>query len=390
MSRSFSSNLRGKVRNFSLPKNRPLVPLYEAVVNAINAIDERANKQGAFQGSVEIKVIRDRTLFSNSDKNTIRGFHVQDNGIGFDETNMASFMEADSEHKIAIGGKGVGRFSWLKAFSSVQIVSTYKENAQFVTREFDFSLDCLDIEDVLKNDSDATAYCTVVKLTGYRDDYEKEVPKQLNTIAIRIIEHCLVFFLSKKCPDITIYDDEDSLSLNKIFRERFFTDDNRRLFTIGEQEFSLLNIKINDRTFPHKNRLYLCANNRLVDSKDLEKIIVNLDSEIFEEEGYWYLGVLTGSYLDENVDINRLSFIIPQEGSALSPGLNDIVRSAANVVQEYLSEYLKGIEEKKQERILKYTTEIAPQYRHLEHYVPERISALKPGLFLGRFPRFAI
>ena len=58
MTRSFSSNLRGKVRNFSLPKNRPLVPLYEAIVNAINAIDERANKQGTVQGKVEIEVIR--------------------------------------------------------------------------------------------------------------------------------------------------------------------------------------------------------------------------------------------------------------------------------------------------------------------------------------------
>ena len=35
MARSFSSNLRGKVRNFSLPKNRPLVPLYEAIVNSL-------------------------------------------------------------------------------------------------------------------------------------------------------------------------------------------------------------------------------------------------------------------------------------------------------------------------------------------------------------------
>ena len=50
MTRSFSSNLRGKVRNFALPKNRPLVPLYEAVVNSINAIEERAAKQGVFKG----------------------------------------------------------------------------------------------------------------------------------------------------------------------------------------------------------------------------------------------------------------------------------------------------------------------------------------------------
>ncbi len=96
MARAFSSNLRGKVRNFSLPKNRPLVPLYEAVVNSINAIDERTQKQGPFYGKVEIEVIRERTIFAKSDKYTVKGFCVRDNGIGFDEANMASFMEADS------------------------------------------------------------------------------------------------------------------------------------------------------------------------------------------------------------------------------------------------------------------------------------------------------
>ena len=383
MARSFSSNLRGKVRNFSLPKNRPLVPLYEAVVNAINAIDERISKQRAFHGKVDIEVIRDSTLFANSDNNTVYGFQIHDNGIGFDEANMASFMEADSEYKMAIGGKGVGRFSWLKAFSSVQIVSTYKDGEKFVTREFNFSLDRSDIEDVLRDTPNETEYHTVVKLQEYKKDYEKEVPKQLSTIAIRIIQHCFVYFLSDNCPEIRIYDKEDSLSLNQIFRERFSTDDNRSVFTVGEQEFSLLNIKINDRAFPQKNRLYLCANDRLVESKDLERIIVDLDSDLFEQEGYWYLGVLTGTYFDENVDMNRLSFSIPQEGSVLmpaNPGLDDVVKAASKAVQNYLRDYLSGVEERKQERIQKYTTEIAPQYRHLEYYVPERITALKPGL----------
>lgn len=383
MSRSFSSNLRGKVRNFSLPKNRPLIPLYEAIVNSINAIDERAHKYGAFAGKIEIEVIRENTLFSKSDKHTVKGFCVRDNGIGFDDANMASFMEADSEYKLASGGKGVGRFSWLKAFSSVQIVSTYKEQDKFVTREFIFSLDHLDINDDLRDSPNKTEYQTVVKLIDYIKDYEKEVPKQLDTIATRIIQHCFVYFLSDSCPEIQIYDDEYRISLNQIFKERFSTDDNRSEFTIGEHTFNLLNIKINDRAFPHKNRLYLCANDRLVDSKDLEKIIVDLDSEIYECEGYWYLGVLTSSYLDENVDMNRLSFSIPQDSSALlpnNPGLNEIVKSASCVICEYLHEYLTGVAKRKKERIQKYTTDIAPQYRHLEHYVPERIEALKPGL----------
>lgn len=383
MARSFVSNLRGKVRNFSLPKHRPLVPLYEAIVNSINAIDERADKQGAFQGKVEIKVIRDDNLFANSDKDTVKGFYVQDNGIGFNDDNMKSFMEADSEYKMAIGGKGVGRFSWLKAFSSVNIVSTYKDNDDFVTREFDFSLEQPDIEDSLKDSPDETDYCTVVKLMDYKEDYEKNVPKQINTIAMRIIQHCFVYFLSNSCPEIHIYDDEEKLSLNQIFRDQFSADDKKRTLIVGEQNFRLLNIKINDHNFPHKNRLYLCANDRLVESKDLEKIIINLDSELFEKEGYWYLGVVTGSYLDENVDMNRLSFNIPQESGSLlpsAPGIDDIVRAASEAVQEYLSEYLSDVEKRKQERIKQYTTDTAPQYRHLVHYVPDKISALKPGL----------
>lgn len=49
MARSFSSNLRGKVRNFSLPENRPLVPLYEAIVNAINAMMNALTNKGLFK-----------------------------------------------------------------------------------------------------------------------------------------------------------------------------------------------------------------------------------------------------------------------------------------------------------------------------------------------------
>lgn len=383
MARSFSSNLRGKVRNFSLPKNRPLVPLYEAVVNSINAIDERVNKRGSFQGKVEIEVVRERTLLAESDKNTVKGFCIRDNGIGFDEENMASFMEADSEYKMTIGGKGVGRFSWLKAFSSVQIVSTYKEGSRFVTREFVFSLEHLDVEDALNETTDATDYQTTVKLIDYVKDYENEVPKQLSTIATRIIQHCFVYFLNENCPEIQIFDDTERISLNQIFKNHFSTDENRSSFSVGGHRFSLLNIRINDKAFPHKNRLYLCANDRLVDSKDLERIIVDLDSEIFEREGYWYLGILTSCYLDENVDMNRLSFNIPQESSALlpnAPGLDEIIKAASCAVQAYLGDYLVGVEKRKQERIQKYTTDIAPQYRHLEHYAPDQIAALKPGL----------
>lgn len=37
--RPFSINIRGRVKNFNLPKNQPLVPLFEAIVNAIYSPD---------------------------------------------------------------------------------------------------------------------------------------------------------------------------------------------------------------------------------------------------------------------------------------------------------------------------------------------------------------
>lgn len=383
MTRAFSSNLRGKVRNFPLPKNKPLIPLYEAVVNAINAIDERREKGDEFEGEVSIEVLRDRSLLPESDCSPVTGFRVRDNGIGFDENNMNSFMEADSEYKIAIGGKGVGRFSWLKAFTSVHVVSSFKENGSFHTRKFDFTIERPDINDST-SEAENDDYLTEISLENYRRDYSKEVPRQLDALATCILQHCVVYFLRDACPEIKIYDDRGCISLNQIFKQRFSADTNKVEFRVGDYLFSLLNIKINDRSFKHKNRLYLCANERLVDSKDLEKHIVNLDSNIFDEEGYWYLGIVTGSYLDENVDMNRLSFDIQPENYGLldedRPGLDCIVESACQEITAYLSRYLERVEEKKIEAIQSYVESAAPQYRHLRVYAPDAISALKPNL----------
>ena len=47
----------------------------------------------------------------------IRGFIVSDNGEGFHDENIRSFRTLDSEYKAKLGGRGVGRLLWLKAFS---------------------------------------------------------------------------------------------------------------------------------------------------------------------------------------------------------------------------------------------------------------------------------
>lgn len=147
--RPFSINIRGRVKNFNLPKNQPLVPLFEAIVNAIHAIGERKSTDPSFEGQIIIRILRDGqfVLDGTGELTQIQSFEIIDNGIGFNEANIASFMESDSTYKAQIGGKGVGRFSWLIAFEKAEIESVYSEEDEYVKRSFDFSISNSGIND---------------------------------------------------------------------------------------------------------------------------------------------------------------------------------------------------------------------------------------------------
>lgn len=380
--RAYSINMKGRVKNFSLPKNRPLVPLYEAVVNSIHSIKERREMDCSFEkGSITIDVIRSSQLSIGDNENLpIESFKITDNGIGFNEENMKSFLESDSTYKAEIGGKGVGRFSWLKAFKSVQVSSVFQEELTFYKRDFLFDLVREGIDDKIAED-DTNDVSTTIVLDTYLPSYSDYVPKQISTIANKIIQHCLVYFLDDHCPQIIIRDSADMIHLNSLFKEKFKIEENMSDITIEDENFHLLHLKIEDRSF-QGNRLYLCANHRLVDSKDLEKIIVDLDSQIFERYGFWYIGVLTGDYLDNNVDMNRLSFTIMESGKNLlhEISMENIVKDSCMYIKGFLEEYLKPIADEKLERIKDYTISIAPQFRHLLKYMPDKVEAIKPNL----------
>ena len=49
-----------------------------------------------------------------------------------------AFIEADTDHKIEIGGKGVGRFVCLKAFKELNITSYFTQKSEIKSIQFDF------------------------------------------------------------------------------------------------------------------------------------------------------------------------------------------------------------------------------------------------------------
>ncbi len=387
--RGFGVNIKGRVKNFPLPKNQPLIPLYEAIVNSFHAIEERRNKEPDFSNG-EIIIILDREGqigLPGEDLPKISSISVIDNGIGFTEENFSSFMESDSTYKEAFGGKGVGRFSWLVVFDKAIVESIYKDEEGYVKRSFVFSTESQDLDDELIDIQVANDNQTVITLKNCLLPYQDALPKNLITIAMRILHHCLIYFMSDTCPRVIIKDDNECINLNELFNKKIKTDANKVTLKIADEQFELLHVKAEELSV-NKNRLFLCAHNRLVETKDLDKYIADLDRSIYEKSGFWYIGVLSGKYLDDNVDMNRLSFRIPEGGNTNNIlgilSMSTIVEETTNEIKHYLEEYLIPIAETKIQNIKKYVVNDAPQFRHLIKYMPNAIAQIKPNLSIEK------
>jgi len=103
------SDIVGQVARLPLKPSEAnaLLPLYEAISNALHAIhdrfgDERIHKDGR----IDIEILR---LSGDLDA-PIRGFRISDNGIGLDDDNYRSFRTPFSQHKIKrlLSGSGGG------------------------------------------------------------------------------------------------------------------------------------------------------------------------------------------------------------------------------------------------------------------------------------------
>lgn len=103
------TDLEGKVRNLPHFKSEALLPVFEAVVNSIQAIEERGKIS---KGTIDVRIVRDaQQTLSEITEPGVTGFVITDNGIGFNDDNFESFQTSESSYKHAIGGKGVGRFA---------------------------------------------------------------------------------------------------------------------------------------------------------------------------------------------------------------------------------------------------------------------------------------
>lgn len=98
------TNVIGRVRNTQLPKSHGLLPLFEAIINSIDAIEEAKLQRN--EGYINIYLLRLPSFLDAQDvepdqrvKGPITDIKVVDNGIGFTESNYQAFNEADTMSK---------------------------------------------------------------------------------------------------------------------------------------------------------------------------------------------------------------------------------------------------------------------------------------------------
>src|SRR5882757_9451489 len=97
---SIKIDLQNQVRQTSLPKWKPLLPLFEVVINSTQAINDVEPK---ITGNIKIDIEREKTLFDEENPPII-GLRVTDDGIGLNDDNFDSFNTAFSPHRLSIGG----------------------------------------------------------------------------------------------------------------------------------------------------------------------------------------------------------------------------------------------------------------------------------------------
>lgn len=381
-----TTSLSGRLRNTTLPKNKADLPLFEAVVNSIHAIEEAVDKNllKKDQGKIDIEILRLNSELGG-DIGQVVGYKITDNGIGFNDANLQSFLTLDSDYKKDKGCRGIGRLLWLKAYGEVKIKSTYKnDHGNAELREFTFRINGdMDIKPTLSSSDDIF---TEIKLDKLDSHYYQGIHKELNTLANHLFEHCLWYFIAPGgAPRITIHDGGSNISLDEIYDQRML-DSEPKTVIIGKHEFELTHVRLNT-SYSNENLVAYCADKRLVMEKNLTNKIPGLHGRIKlpgENADFIYNCYVTSQYLDDNVRPERTGFDIDDEIEGLLPdidiSLKKIETTILKEISTYLDPFLIESREAGKARVINFIDQSAPRYRSIIPKLPEEKLYIDPNI----------
>lgn len=353
-------------------------PVVETIVNAIQAIEStsRAN------GKIFVRALRSNQLETDGSLPDIIGFEIEDNGIGFTDEHRNSFDTLYSDLKIKDGGKGFGRFTCLKHFEDVHVVSVFNCTKGYQRRAFSMGKQNEIIVNEKLSAIAADDSGTIVHLDKLRrGTYEKK----LSTLARTLVEKLLPYFITKGYtpPEITLCerDGSGSIHLNGFasqlsdIQEINAAENVFKLTAMaGEQNFAVRVFKFRSPR-NHKSMISLVAHKREVSSTAIHNYVPEFDDEFYEKDAaggadadknYIIKAYVFGKYLDDNVALERGEFNFRQESDLiLGISQRQIELGAAQIAKAAVGDEILTRQEKKKARVLAYVYEEAPWHKML-------------------------
>jgi hypothetical protein len=349
------SNLVKRVDRLPKPRNAAMAlqPLFEAISNGIQSTQERYKQSTPTAGNVTVTVVVSR------DKRGVTA-EVADNGKGLNKKNWEAFQTTDTDNKITIGGKGVGRLLWLDCFREISVESRFSERGKgYRHRKFKFVLSNKDQFAELSETavSALTGSTFIVRFRGLRDNgYKQNFPGRGAFIFTHFVSHFLPIMVSGRCPKIVLKVNDETKTYPKdmaeIVRRR------SEEIIIKTKEFGTLQFKMLEceksasSDLKGSNFIHFVGHDRTVVSQSIDGKL-GLKAYGPNKDSVFH-GILTGDFLDGNVNQERTAFNFPD--STIDKIVSD---HCFSLVEEFLSEPLLK-HRSRQREILKVVTDSYP------------------------------
>lgn len=330
---SLRPNLVKRIERLPKPSNvaGAMQPLFEAISNAIHSTQSRFGDEVSTKGRVTV------TVSTNREKKGVWAT-VEDNGFGLDEENWEAFTTTDTDNKIKIGGKGVGRLLWLDCFETISISSIFKDGKETKKREFKFVLlleNQIQDESVtsVTTDGDSSFF---VKFEGLRaNGYLDWFPGRDSYIFQHLTSHFLPVFIGGRAPLVTVHVGDKTRHYPDAIKEIVHRRDPE--IEISTDEYGLLKLtlmecdKVASSDLKGSHFVHFIAHDRTVHSQAIDG---KLGLKYFgPNSDRVFHAILTGDFLDKNVNQERTAFTF--EDAIIENLINDMCTP-------YIEKFLAG------------------------------------------------
>jgi hypothetical protein len=375
------ADLEGSVAGLQLPHDHGLWPVFEAMHNAFDAIADRQKTADGFEPLITITIQRRASQMAMPGMLTepITGATISDNGIGLDTRNWEAFNKLYTRHKAKIGGRGVGRLTWLKVFDRAVVESRAREEGGVISRAFRFSLPA-GISGLEESKEDLGEPGTTVRLMHLKESYSNGLNVKPKTIARRIVEHFLTFFVLDDAVPIQFVDGDYEVTLQEVYDTIVQAESTATTQDVAGEPLGIQHFLV--RGYPGgRHEVRWCARGRIVEDEShplTASDVPALGARIgIEDQLVVYFCYVTSPLLTRSVNQERTRFSIPEQGTENRPGMADLRLAVMDAVKNYLSPLLEERREAIATRLREFE-EVAPQYRHIIRDHADLITHVSP------------